>query len=712
MKIIIAFLLTFGLGGTTMATSQDISIPQAPRRVEFADVTVKLTPRAQQIVNAQIKALLTPEGEFLNRKMEKMQWYFPIIEDILEEVGVPDDFKYIAVLESSLEPNAVSTSNAVGFWQFKQPTALEMGLRIDRTIDERKDIFQSTRAAATYLKRNNVVVNNWVSAMLTYNLGTGGVSGQLPTNWSYAREVTFDGDTHPYLVKALAHRIAFEHRINRLSDSDYRFVVYPTQQQSLSDIAKTLVIDPNDLQKYNAWLYANRIPNDRNYNVLIPVNTNQADKLERQINNRQDIAKLDVGFPQLERLTPQDAPATEPIIYQINGRKGVLAQPGDEIPQLAAKGKLGVYKFMKYNDLTEHDEIETGKVYYMRSKARKGKVPYHTVAEGETMWDIAHMYGIRMRNVLKFNRLKNVQRLQAGRIVWLQKKRPKSQPIEIIEEAQSKDTTPLPRKKDIATSSGIERKPKDNPAGSGRSIIDRKQNTDDDIVISESDEQLNKLFEEEKETPSYNTTNRTSTTGSSSARSHFVQRGETLYSISRKYSVSVDDLRKWNNLNASADLQFNQRLIINSSAATSTTPTPAPSRTTTYNTDSDNDTYTTPVTTSSAEYHTVSAGETLYRISKNYGLTVDQIRSLNGLSDNTISVGQRLKVGGSSSASSRSYSQPSSSSSASSYYHTVAAGETLYRISVNNKVSVDQLRAWNNLSDNTISIGQRLLIKK
>ena len=65
-----------------MATSQDISIPQAPRRVEFADVTVKLTPRAQQIVNAQIKALLTPEGEFLNRKMEKMQWYFPIIEDI------------------------------------------------------------------------------------------------------------------------------------------------------------------------------------------------------------------------------------------------------------------------------------------------------------------------------------------------------------------------------------------------------------------------------------------------------------------------------------------------------------------------------------------------------------------------------------------------------------------------------------------------------
>jgi membrane-bound lytic murein transglycosylase D len=710
MKIIVAFLL-FGLGGTTMATPQDISIPQAPRRVEFADVTIKLTPQAQQVVNAQIKALLTPEGEFLNRKVEKMQWYFPIIEDILEEVGVPDDFKYIAVLESSLEPNAVSTSNAVGFWQFKQPTALEMGLRIDRTIDERKDIFQSTRAAATYLKRNNVVVNNWVSAMLTYNLGTSGVSGQLPTNWSYAHEITFDGDTHPYLVKALAHRIAFEHRINRLRDSDYRFVVYPTQKQSLNDIAKTLVVDPNDLQKYNAWLYASRIPNDKNYNVLIPVSTSQADELEKQINNRQDIAKLDVGFPQLERLTPQDVPATEPIIYRINNRKGVLAQPGDEIPQLAAKGKVGVYKFMKYNDLTERDEIETGKVYYLQSKTRKAKVPYHTVAEGETMWEIAHMYGIRMRNVLKFNRLKNVQRLQAGRVVWLQKKRPKSQPIEIVEEAKSIDSTPLPRKKDIATSSGLEQKQKENSANSGKSIIDRKQKSGDDIVIIESDEQLNNLFEEEKETPSYNTTNRTSTTGSSSARSHFVQRGETLYSISRKYNISVEDLRRWNSLNASADLQLNQRLVINSSAVTSTTA--APRRTTTYDTDntSDNDTYTSPVTTNSAEYHTVSAGETLYRISKNYGITVDQIRSLNSLSDNTISVGQRLKVGDRN-ARSPSYNQPSSSSSASSYYHTVAAGETLYRISVNNEVSVDQLRAWNNLSDNNISIGQRLLIKK
>lgn len=699
MKIVLAFLFTFGLGGSLVVASQDISMPQAPRRIDFADVSVKLSPQAQQLVDAHIKSLLTPEGEFLNRKVEKMQWYFPIIENILEEVGVPDDFKYLAVLESSLEPNAVSTSNAVGFWQFKQPTALEMGLRIDNTIDERKDIFQSTRAAATYLKRNNVVVNNWVSAMLTYNLGTGGVSGKLPTNWSYAREITFDENTHPYLIKALAHRIAFEYRMNRLRDSDYRFVVYPTQRQSLDDIAKNLVVDPNDLKKYNAWLYANRIPNDRTYNVLIPISSLQADKLEKQINNRQDIAKLDVGFPELERITPADAPADEPVIYRINGRKGILAQPGDEIPQLATKGKVGVYKFLKHNDLTERDQVESGKVYYLQPKNRKAKVPYHTVAEEETLWGISHAYGIRLKNLLKFNRLKNVQRLQPGRVVWLQKKRPKNQPVEIIEEAIPTDNTPLPREKDIATN-----QKKNN--GNSSSIIDRKQNSDDDIVIIESDEQLNKLFEE-----STSSNNATTTT----SRSHFVQKGETLFSIAKKYEVSVDDLMRWNNLQSSA-LQANQRLVINASVGLAKSSIP----TSTYE---EPITYTTPVTTTapstrptpvkssgttSGGFHTVAAGETLYRISKNYDVSVEQLRAWNSLTDNTISVGQRLKV--SNTASSSSYNQPSNTATA--YYHTVAPGETLYRISVNNKVSVAQLKAWNNLNDNTISVGQRLLIKK
>ena len=89
-----------------------------------------------------------------------MHLYFPIIENIFKEEGVPDDFKYLSLQESGLISDAVSTSNAVGFWQFKDFTAREVGLRVDKQIDERKNIVSSTRGAAVYLKRNNFLMNN------------------------------------------------------------------------------------------------------------------------------------------------------------------------------------------------------------------------------------------------------------------------------------------------------------------------------------------------------------------------------------------------------------------------------------------------------------------------------------------------------------------------------------------------------------------------
>ena len=74
---------------------------------------------------------------------------------ILKENGIPDDFKYLAIQESGFISDAVSSSNAVGFWQFKKLTADEVGLRVDRKIDERQNIVTSSRGAAKYLQKNN-----------------------------------------------------------------------------------------------------------------------------------------------------------------------------------------------------------------------------------------------------------------------------------------------------------------------------------------------------------------------------------------------------------------------------------------------------------------------------------------------------------------------------------------------------------------------------
>lgn len=121
----------------------------------------------------------------LNIKMSNK--YFPIIERILAEEGVPDDFKYLAVAESNLR-NVVSSASAKGFWQFRKLAAKELGLEVNDEVDERYHIEKATRAAAGYLKKLHKRFGNWTDASAAYNMG--------PT--AFARTRKAQGETSFY----------------------------------------------------------------------------------------------------------------------------------------------------------------------------------------------------------------------------------------------------------------------------------------------------------------------------------------------------------------------------------------------------------------------------------------------------------------------------------------------------------------------------------
>jgi membrane-bound lytic murein transglycosylase D len=104
--------------------------------------------------------------------------YFPIISERLQRAGVPDDFKYLCVAESSLVGNARSRSGAVGFWQFMDGTAPGYGLQVNSEVDERQAIEKSTDAACAYLKRAYEKFGNWTAAAASYNCGQGGYNSQ------------------------------------------------------------------------------------------------------------------------------------------------------------------------------------------------------------------------------------------------------------------------------------------------------------------------------------------------------------------------------------------------------------------------------------------------------------------------------------------------------------------------------------------------------
>ncbi len=153
--------------------------------------------------------------------LAKMRLYFPLIEPILKEGNVPDEFKYLCVQESTLNPNAVSTSAAVGYWQFKLETAIDVGMKVDKQIDERRHIIESTKGAVNYFTRNNGVLDIWLSTLLSYRMGLGTLKKtNYAQDWKGKTEIEVDSSTDWYLIRFLAYKHFWEDKLQNEPNID------------------------------------------------------------------------------------------------------------------------------------------------------------------------------------------------------------------------------------------------------------------------------------------------------------------------------------------------------------------------------------------------------------------------------------------------------------------------------------------------------------
>ncbi|MFN3782405.1 MAG: LysM peptidoglycan-binding domain-containing protein [Spirosomataceae bacterium] len=699
-------LLCFSLLFFTTKAQITYPIPEVDRKFQFADVTINLNVRAQQMVNSEIRNLLLPQGALLDQKLERMQLYFPHITATLQAQGVPEDFKYIPVLESSLLPEAISTSNAVGFWQFKSATAREVGININTYVDERKHIISSTNGASVYFKRNFEIYKNWVSSALSFYWGTTGVSKILPSTWANAKEIEFDENTDRYLIKLVAHKAAFEHRLNRIPDSNYSLYLYPTSGKTLTEIAAGLLLDEQQVVRYNQWLNVNQIPSDKLYEVAILSSFQDLARIKSRGDELNKGLLKTAGYPQLARKTPNNVEEGTPIFYEINGKKGILATPGDEVAQLAKKAKVSIKAFLRFNDMSERDMLKEGNVYYLQMKNKKGPIAFHTVLENQTLWDISQIYGIQVKSLKKFNRLTSVLYLQKGRVLYLKSTRPKNKPIEIIEDQEDLITPPaqnLPLMKDME-SKEVAKKPteqvqqKDSATATKVEPVFSDEEEDyiivDPIIIENTKPTntptVNKEPAKIDNKPISTTPSKTANASLPSVKTgmiHVVGQKETLYSISRKYQTSVENIKRWNNLPDNV-LQYGQELLVSEPQI---------------NTSTENRSSEVRNTSSDLQIHEVAPSETLYSISKKYGMTVPELQRLNGLTDNTISVGQTLRVG---------RGNGTTQTKNTSIKHIVRAGDTLFSIAKKYGVSVKQVQDLNRLNGNSISVGKELIIKK
>lgn len=669
-------------------------IPQVGAETTFAGVTLRMSPRVQQMVNTEINNLLRP-NTYLDQQLERMQLYFPLIDAVFQQEDLPQDFKYVAVLESNLKANAVSESKAEGYWQLKESTAKELGLLISPSVDERRHIGLSSRAAAAYLKRSQLVYRNWISSLLSYYYGLAGVTKVIPASWSGAKEIDLTETTDRYLVKAIAYKEAFSHRLDRIPKSMYSLVSVETQNKSLDEIATQLFLEPNQLADHNQWLLAPSIPTDKAYPVYIRASIQDAARINLQGKERLAVTDRAGSFPQVKRVTSSNVGPEDPIFYEINGKKGILAAAGDEVAQLAAKGKISIKSFLSYNDLTDRDMAKSGTIYYLQKKNKKGAIAFHTVLEDQTLWDVSHMYGIQLKRLMVYNRLDNVRYIQKGRVLYLQFKRPKNKPIEVIEEGPKEIIVPP---SNIFNEAVVVAKP--NPV-SEIPAVEESEVVNVDVTVPSKPIDTTIPTSKNPPTPKANEPQAVTppvlpvaplTRAIPASGTHKVGQSESLFSIARMYNLTQEDLMVWNGLSSVA-VQYEQVIRLSAppiAPAKISGSVPLPPE-------------------DSGKMHTVASNETLFSISKRYGLTVTQLKELNGLSNNNIKLGQNLLVD-------KKPAQIVQAGYPTKVFpgktHKVEKGDTLFNISKRYGLTVNELKEMNGLTSESISLGQDLKVRK
>lgn len=219
--------------------------------------------------------------------LKRANKWFPVIEPILKENGVPDDFKYLALVESGLL-QVVSPAGARGFWQFREDAATEFGLEVTNEVDERYHVQKSTVAASKFLKKAKEKFGTWTMAAASYNVGMRGLQNQVDRQKeNYYHDLLLNEETSRYVFRILAAKeilnhpgkYGFHYRDKHLYEPyNFKTIEVDTAVKDLAVFAQGLGINYKTLKLLNPWLRQSYLynRNKNTYEILLPVDADLA----------------------------------------------------------------------------------------------------------------------------------------------------------------------------------------------------------------------------------------------------------------------------------------------------------------------------------------------------------------------------------------------------------------------------------------------------
>ena len=369
-------------------------------------------------------------------------YYLPIFEEIFDYYGLPKELKAMAIIESALNPVAVSRARAKGMWQFMYRTALQYNLKINSYVDERLDPIASTHAAAKYLRDSYTIFGDWFLAISSYNCGVGNVNKAIRRAGSrdfWKIYPYLPRETRGYVPSFIAALYMLEYyKEHNLRPAQFNLPAHVdtfkvNKNLHFEQISAVIGIPVDDLKNYNPQYVQNIIPGNSGEQVLqLPFNyTVPFVEKEKEIYAYKD----SVYFNPITKENIRKNAATSNGGDQIH-----IVKRGETLGHIAMKYHVSVKNLMRWNGLTSKSVLRIGqriRIYggsgpavssssggskSSATTSKSGGYEWYTIKKGDTLLGIAYKFkGVSLNDILILNGLTKNSKIYPGRKIKIRK---------------------------------------------------------------------------------------------------------------------------------------------------------------------------------------------------------------------------------------------------------------------------------------------------
>jgi len=392
------------------------------------------------ILESVIKRFLKNRQQSLQRLMALSEYYFPHFEKELDAHNMPLEIKYLAIVESALNPRAKSRVGATGLWQFMYATGKEHGLNVSSYVDERSDLDKSTKAACEYLTRVYKIFGDWDLALASYNSGPGNVSkairrsGGKQNYWNIRSFLPRETAGYVPIFQATMYVFEYAKEHNLRADiPEHQYFEVDTirvkKKLALEHVSELLNIKMEDLQFMNPSYKMDVIPVVKGEDYLLRL---PKAHIGNFVTHEEAIyAYADTEFNKREKPLPELVKTSNRIRYKVRS--------GDFLGKIARRYSVKVSSIKRWNGLRSNS-LKIGqrliiyprhpqKVASKKSKPKTKKGPSkkmstsgsYVVKTGDTLYGIARSYpGVSADNIKSHNKLRNIG-LKPGMVLKIPK---------------------------------------------------------------------------------------------------------------------------------------------------------------------------------------------------------------------------------------------------------------------------------------------------